>query len=91
MLDRQWMIEQEHKWRKESQDTQERVVQIARETAESTKIAAWAQAGTVLVGVVAIIVAITVAAFFGTVTIEDKRPTAPPTIAVPFTPTPDLR
>ena len=73
MLDRQWMIEREHEWRKESQDTQERIVTIAKETATATKIAAWAQAGTVLAGVIAIIVAL----FFGGITIEDNRSNSP--------------
>lgn len=70
MLDRQWMIDREHEWKKESQETQEKIVNIARDTAKSTRIAAWAA--------LAIVVATVVGLFFGGITIKDNRSPIPP-------------
>ena len=95
MLDRKWMVEREREWREADRQIQQEIVatsketiEIARDTARSTKFAAWAQAGTVVIGVVAIVVAV----FFGGITIKDERsavPLAQPTEVSSVTPTPE--
>ena len=85
MLDRESLLEREREWRSADRSTQEKIagtaertVEIARDTATSTKHAAWAQAAAVLVAALGILVA----AFCG----QSSVPSEVETTATPSAP-----
>ncbi len=82
MLDRQQMLEREHEWRENEQAAQKEILGIARDTAKSSRYAAWAQAGSVIVAAIAIAVSVIVSQCNGGTTTTNYYGPTPPSATV---------